>query len=294
MGREGAADACGQDFKFYFREASETLLDDAADEELEPNEDGVDAAPAAGREARVDRDTKRHTRPPRAASTAVEAAPHVDREANDSPNRGPWNARGEWIEDLRHAGSGGPQQRAIVVDRFRSFETPRGFLPFHCGVAAFKAKCGVMSKTPRETEQTISAAYAHELNRLQPDDALGALSDIGEPLGISVLVKGLVVSGTIARRGPWLDAFERIDTEGKVSEVVNGAFRERWGMVDADLAAHDPENDDVEPPYDPFLHLVDAAVFSGHQRLPSDTRLPIRIRLSEIDGWMIGTLRDPS
>lgn len=136
-----------------------------------------------------------------------------------------------------------------------------------------------------------------------PDPTLAGLAEVfaGEAngdrgLGVTLIVGGSIISGVTVSEAAWAEAIGQ--QPGNFSEVLS----EQMVKV-ADGRGQKPElSDDEYEALDEeqrverlvqwsssFLHLVDAQQLVGEFFVP-ERGVPMRIRLSEIQGWSMGKL----
>jgi hypothetical protein len=124
----------------------------------------------------------------------------------------------------------------------------------------------------------------------------------GAPLGITLLVKGVVITGTLVSEKEYLDTLSSILQEqvrealGLLSdeerEMAEKAFDFRDLTEDSyptgDDDDDDPEDDQPDALY--FLHLRNPLVVSPQPAVGfSNGPFPVlRLRMTHIDGWMLG------
>ncbi len=114
----------------------------------------------------------------------------------------------------------------------------------------------------------------------------------GGSMGVTLLVGGTIVSGTIVSHE---DYFENLGDE------VEQGFKAAGGEAVSELAdifrniGHDLEKRLAEaPPTNPaFIHLRDALIILPNKALPENRRVWWRGRISQVDGFLLGTF-DPS
>lgn len=102
----------------------------------------------------------------------------------------------------------------------------------------------------------------------------------GPAFGVTVTTNGTVITGVVTSVNAYLrEVAERFDREG-MSELAQ-VYRE--------LISDETRPDDWKPRY---LHLTRAQVFAGPGVIPTDVNaaIPWRVRLSDVDGWAIGSV----
>ncbi len=104
-------------------------------------------------------------------------------------------------------------------------------------------------------------------------------------MGITLTVRGLVVSGLLVGRDRWLDHFtELISQAGEVASGIGTGLQEAYRQSDLQRSS----GDDVEYGY---LHLLNAKYFLGGQEtVPGSGSVIWRGRISEVSGWSIGSV----
>lgn len=144
-----------------------------------------------------------------------------------------------------------------------------------------------------------------EMRRRVPDDLLFELSSIfalddeGKGgLGVTLYIGGSAFSGVLANERVWAKAIA--DTPGG-SEFISKALLE-LSEIRGPGIFEDPTKEEWEAlskreradfelrKATGYIHLVDAQQFVGSDALPSLDGVPIRVRLSEVQGWSIGRI----
>lgn len=148
--------------------------------------------------------------------------------------------------------------------------------------------------TDTQDDQTPSkdeiADYWTERHSYQPDSVLAALvgtaAKQGGGTGITLLVGGALVTGDLANRIEWLDGLREAHPD---DTIYMEGVRAAWAEVHAKYAAD--SDDDPMPEYDAMIHLINARVFQGSKLIPDGEQAMFwRGRLSEVQGWSLGTL----
>ncbi|MBZ0281989.1 MAG: hypothetical protein K8L97_14715 [Anaerolineae bacterium] len=152
----------------------------------------------------------------------------------------------------------------------------------------------------------------------------GFVNKGGMELGITLFVRGLVITGTLVSEQEYLEAMssmfaaqakkslvkptkEEIKTAEEVFDFTHLAedadpetFRERAlnpkpinpyaDDDDDDFDDFDPELDESDPPIIRHLHLKEPVILQPQPAVSfSHSQVPIlRLRLTQVDGWMIG------
>jgi hypothetical protein len=145
-----------------------------------------------------------------------------------------------------------------------------------------------------DEEATPDALREPELQDHLLTTLVGLANDVGFGFGITMCVGGLLVTGTLAGGREWTDALvgEIRSTEG--GEILaNGLETVLHELYPEPRIAHEEDgSDDRERrPAPTYIHLVNARIFDasgGH--LPSNRGVPWRGRLSQVDGWSMGSL----
>jgi hypothetical protein len=145
-------------------------------------------------------------------------------------------------------------------------------------------------QTDEPTEDQIDD-YHRRRRALQPDSMLAIFvmmanerdDGLGQP--VTLTVGGSLISGLIVGRVKWIE--ELLDHYG---EPVQGlrAFRDHWAESAEEMASDKPM-----APFDTMIHLKDARWFldSTGTALPREGSF-WRCRLSEVQGWTLGTLEN--
>jgi len=121
----------------------------------------------------------------------------------------------------------------------------------------------------------------------------------GAPLGITLLVNGTIITGTLMSEREYLDTLTTTLQDQIRSALAELPAKERKMAESAfdlrDLAEDyypDGDDDDEMPSMElAYLHLRNPAVLSPQPSIGfSEGPLPVmRLRLAHIDGWMLGT-----
>lgn len=151
---------------------------------------------------------------------------------------------------------------------------------------------------------------------LEPDFLLsnlvsGMVNIGGVELGITLVVKGAVITGTLVGEREYLEKMTEI-FKAQVAKSLAGLPPEQRQLAEAaldftllsedtypdmlddeDEEDFDEDEDDIDPPPTPIMHLHLKDPLIIHPQPPvsfMNNLLPImRIRLTSIDGWMLGT-----
>ena len=153
---------------------------------------------------------------------------------------------------------------------------------------------------------------------LEPDTVLAnvitaMVNMMGMPIGITLFVKGVVISGTLVSEREYLEKLTEVfqsaakqsispsnDEETKIIEEIFDFTK----LKDSNLfSTHDdaddnePDDDDKDdeddenvPLYIRYLHISDFSILTPNPPLTfAGSTFPIlRIRMASIDGWMLG------
>lgn len=128
----------------------------------------------------------------------------------------------------------------------------------------------------------------------------------GAPLGITLLVNGTVLTGTLVSEREYLQSLTNM-LQSQIRSSLTGLSAEERKMAESafdltDLTEdfypdpkedEEPNEDEPGPGMTPinFIHLQDPVVVSPQPAIGfSEGLLPVmRIRLSMVNGWMLGT-----
>jgi hypothetical protein len=127
----------------------------------------------------------------------------------------------------------------------------------------------------------------------------------GMQLGLTLFLHGTIITGTLISEQEYLNAMSDMFTGRAKQAMVRPSVEELKATNEAfdftglaedidapELDDDEDENDFSEPKYPTirFLHLKDPVILQPHSSISfSHTPVSIlRIRLTEIDGWMIG------
>ncbi|MGH8867087.1 MAG: hypothetical protein ACRDYU_03715 [Actinomycetes bacterium] len=105
---------------------------------------------------------------------------------------------------------------------------------------------------------------------------------------ITLVFGGSVVSGTLVGPRRWLASLTEQVSTSPSSSGTKSFIQE---FTDANLKFRDEQdnqNPDA-PAHYAYIHLRDASIWQGAQRLSSDIHW--RGRITEVDGWNFGSLR---
>ena len=121
-----------------------------------------------------------------------------------------------------------------------------------------------------------------------------AITGSGGEIGVSLLVGGNWVTAMLCSPRSWYEQVAHL-----VDTQADGGF----GLVFRELGRNIyPTDDEVDagvadpPPSDSivgFVHLRDARTISTTGSIPTDAGGLVRLRIDQIDGWMIGNLGEP-
>lgn len=134
----------------------------------------------------------------------------------------------------------------------------------------------------------------------------------GGVFGVTLCVKGVMVSGVIASGRGYFESFAENVTDAMEDDPEIGAamqqqihdyfagigqklYPPRRAGADKsaesapDAGEQDADDDDQKQPPE-FIHLRDARIISGTQVTPTNDGIWWRGRISEVDGWFLGTL----
>jgi hypothetical protein len=120
------------------------------------------------------------------------------------------------------------------------------------------------------------------------------LTPLGVELGITVMVRGMVVSGTLISGAKYFEemgnSFQSIG--GEHQEVTN-AIGESWKAWKVLYDKPEDAPDDWKPEQTSYIHLRDARIFApGQSSLPSNQGVLWRGKLSSVDGFSMGKMSD--
>ena len=156
-----------------------------------------------------------------------------------------------------------------------------------------------------EMDEDLKVRLRQHARRV-PDSMLSAVAGIfagdGDQkggAGITLYVGGSAFSGKIVTEQAWGQALAEMPGDGSalVSETVL-KLKETWDskrpgeLSDEEWEAlGDKERLEHElATTTGFIHLVDAQQFLGGQVIPDKGGIPMRFRLSEVQGWCMGKL----
>lgn len=147
---------------------------------------------------------------------------------------------------------------------------------------------------------------------LEPDTVLAnvitaMVNMMGMPIGITLFVKGTVISGTLVSEQEYLEkltevfqsaAKQSISPNNKEeSEIIEEIFDfTKLGDNNLFVADEDTDDDEIDsepedtPLYIRYLHIRDFSILTPNPPLSfGSSSFPIlRLRLTAIDGWMLG------
>lgn len=121
-----------------------------------------------------------------------------------------------------------------------------------------------------------------------------SISATGGELGVSLLVGGSWVSGILCSARTWFEQVAHLvdeNSEGGFGMVFRQLGRFIYPTED-EIEAGVADQVDEDRPIG-FLHLRDARVISASGSVPTDNKGFLRLRLEQVDGWMIGALGEP-
>ena len=140
-----------------------------------------------------------------------------------------------------------------------------------------------MGEEPRQPlgDPVLAALYA-------------AFVGAGGEIGVSLLVGGGWITGMLCSPRSWFEQVAFVvdeGTEGEMGLVFRMIGRSTYPTDDeVDAGVADPRPDDQNVG---FLHLRDARAIGPTGSVPSDGRGLLRLRIEQVDGWMIGNLGEP-
>lgn len=114
---------------------------------------------------------------------------------------------------------------------------------------------------------------------------LAYYAEEGAVIGISVLVGGAWVTGTLVSSRKWFEMLDDILRQYGRGEQI-GSFAITMREFIKITQPSEPQNGDDSRPIK-YVHLADARLVTPVGAWPSEP-CPIRLRLSEIAGWAIG------
>lgn len=111
----------------------------------------------------------------------------------------------------------------------------------------------------------------------------------GSGMGITLSVKGQLVSGILVSTREYYEGmaeeFRQASGQGGLNEVL----AEQFDQI-ATMAKEDQEK--VPPPLAFHIHLKEARILSGGQLVPKNRPVWWRGRISQVDGFSLGVLRE--
>lgn len=125
-------------------------------------------------------------------------------------------------------------------------------------------------------------------------NTISTLTPLGVELGITVMVGGMVVSGTLISGAKYFEEMgNSIQGKGGEQEDVVNAIAESWKAWKVIYDKPEDAPDDWKPEQTSFIHLRDARVFApGQPSLPSNQGVLWRGKLSSIDGFTMAQISD--
>jgi hypothetical protein len=146
---------------------------------------------------------------------------------------------------------------------------------------------------------------------LEPDflllDLVSYLANkLGAQIGITLMIKGAFLTGTLVGEREYLEALSRLFQDMITASLPKElSAEERLSITESlnfsaltediypeEMGADEDEEDAFDTPPIRYLHLKDPSLIQAGAALSlSDNPLPImRIRISAVDGWMTGRL----
>lgn len=120
------------------------------------------------------------------------------------------------------------------------------------------------------------------------------ITSTGGEIGVSLLVGGNWITGMLCSPRSWYE---------QVGHLVDTASDNGFGLVFRELGRSIyPTSDEVDagvadpPPSERiigFIHLRDARTISPSGSIPTNAGGLVRLRIEQIDGWMVGNLGEP-
>jgi len=134
------------------------------------------------------------------------------------------------------------------------------------------------------------------------------VNGMGVEIGVTLMAHGLVMSGTLVSEQQYLSnvtdmLIEQVDfTDSDIPEETRDALKSvldvrNLGEFDPLTYAAEAENDEMAdqmmPPLLQYLHLQDPLVVAGESPIQFQPGggVTVRLRLTSIDGWMLGEIR---
>lgn len=153
----------------------------------------------------------------------------------------------------------------------------------------------------------MSKDMQRKLDRYQvrvPDPTLAGLAEAfagdadGEHgLGVTLIVGGSSIGGVIVSERIWVEAIGR-----QQEDLYTALSKQMLEVVDSKEQKPELSNEEYDEldegqrldhlfEWSPsFIHLVRAQQLVGEHLVPTDGGVPMRIRLSEVQGWSLGKL----
>lgn len=150
-----------------------------------------------------------------------------------------------------------------------------------------------MNEQPEQVSETPAEPAEPEAQVYKQDDLLetfvNTANRYGPLVGLTLFIKGTVISGRLIGGRQFLDKFAEQWGPGHESEdkdMLREALKQRANEL---YPEQKPESKEYRPPT--YIHLEDARVFvPGVSGMPGNGLL-WRGRLTEVDGWSLGALR---
>lgn len=112
-----------------------------------------------------------------------------------------------------------------------------------------------------------------------------AQESAGYEIGITLTVRGVVMTGVLVGRDVWAEELAVLTGAGSVPQTTGSVV----GEIVQRAVQVPKQASDGEGRYG-YIHLRDARIMAGPASLPTTGGMLWRGRLSEVSGWSIGTL----
>jgi hypothetical protein len=163
--------------------------------------------------------------------------------------------------------------------------------------AGMEALHALYDPLPTLDEAEPFTGYWEEPDYLLTDLLAVIVNTAGIELGVTLFLKGSIISGTLISESAYLDSLKTLfqkRAEPFLRRLPKAQARRFRQALDFEALAEMPGVDDAldggEIPPLRYLHLKDPMIIQGHNAIGFvESEIPIlRIRTSLVDGWLLG------
>lgn len=140
-----------------------------------------------------------------------------------------------------------------------------------------------MDKSNQGDESTVGDIQSVTALKMIDSDLLALVraANVGAEIGITLLSKGVVISGLLTSgKNYYEDCQKKLSGAGPIGEAIGSYFNAAKTHYEVSEKNVIPLN---------FLHLKDAVIVAGQNRSAFENSI-FRIKIEEIDGFFIGNV----